>query len=96
MNLFYMQCGIKHVIDECDNNKIIKELEHFQHPSYGAILYDASGYDTIELVKCILYSLDYIDKDFAFNLVEQLREIKRELNRAHDKLNGVNFDYDED
>ena len=92
MILFYMQCGIKHVIDECDNNKITIELEHFKNPSYEAILYDASGYDTIELVKCILFSLDYIDKDFAFSLVEQLREIERERNRAWDRINGGESD----
>lgn len=92
MILFYMQCGIKHVIDECNNVKITRELEHFQNPSYEAILYDASGYDTIELVKCILFSLDYIDKDFAFNLVEQLREIERERNRAWDRINGGESD----
>lgn len=84
-----MQCGIKHSIDECNFDKITKELEHFQHPSYDAIIYDASGYDAIELVKCILYSLDYIDKDFAFDIVDNLEEIRRERNRAWDRINGM-------
>jgi hypothetical protein len=96
MILFYMQSGIKRYIEECNFDKITKELEHFQHPSYNAILYDASGYDAIELVKCILYSLDYIEKDFAFDIVDALEEIRRERNRAWDKINGVDFDYEGD
>ena len=41
------------------------------------------------MVRCILFSVEYIDKDFAFDLVEQLREIKRERNKAWDKINGM-------
>lgn len=89
-----MDGGVRRVCDAVHYGEISDEIELAK--SKGWIIYDAAGYDTIELVKCILYSLDYIDKDFVHSLVEQLREIERELNRAHDKLNGVNFDYDED
>ena len=74
-------------------NEIIKEIELAK--TKGWIIYDAAGFDTIEMVRNILFSVDYIDKDFAFYLVDNLREIERELYRAHDKINGVNFDYDD-
>ena len=93
MTLFSMDSGVKRVFDSVKTNEIIKEIELAKNN--GWIIYDAAGYDTIEMVRNILFSVDYIDKDFAFNLVEQLREIERELHRSYDKLNGVNFDYEE-
>lgn len=94
MTLFSMDSGVKRIFDAVHYGEIREEIELAKH--HGWIIYDAAGYDTIEMVRDILFSVDYIDKDFAFSLVEQLREIERELNRAHDKLNGVNFDYDEE
>jgi hypothetical protein len=89
-----MDNGVKRVFDSVMIKEICDEIELAKHK--GWIIYDAAGYDTIELVYHILLSVDYIEKDFAFSLVEQLREIERERNRAYDKINGVNFDYDED
>ena len=89
-----MDSGVKRIFDAVHYGEISEEIELAKH--HGWIIYDAAGYDTIEMVRDILFSVDYIDKDFAFSLVEQLREIERELNRAHDKINGMNFDYDED
>ena len=89
-----MDGGIKRFFDAVTYDEISDEIELAK--TNGWIIYDASGYDTIEMVKKIIFSVDYIDKDFAFDLVEQLREIERKLYRAYDKLNGVNFDYDED
>lgn len=94
MTLFSMDSGVKRIFDSVHYGEISDEIELAKH--HGWIIYDAAGYDTIEMVREILFSVDYIDKDFSFSLVEQLREIERELNRAHDKLNGVNFDYDEE
>lgn len=94
MTLFSMDSGIKRVCDAVHYGEISEEIELAK--SKGWIIYDASGYDAIEMVRYILFSVDYIDKDFAFSLVEQLREIERERNRANDKLNGINFDYDEE
>lgn len=94
MTLFSMDSGVKRILDAAHYGDISDEIELAKH--HGWIIYDAAGYDTIELVRDILFSVDYIDNDFAFSLVEQLREIERELHHAHDKLNGVNFDYDED
>ncbi len=93
MILFSMDGGIKRVCDAVHYGEISDEIELAKHK--GWIIYDAAGYDTIEMVRDILFSVEYIDKDFAFKLVEQLREIERELNRAHDKINGMNFDEDE-
>lgn len=94
MTLFSMDSGVKRIFDAVHYGEISEEIELAKHN--GWIIYDASGYDTIEMVRDILFSVDYIDKDFAFSLGEQLREIERELNRAHDKINGMNFDYDEE
>lgn len=88
-----MDSGVKRVADAVTDSEINNEIELAK--TNGWIIYDAAGYDTIEMVKKIIFSVDYIDKDFAFSLVEQLREIKRELFRAYDKLNDGNFD-DED
>lgn len=92
MTLFSMDSGVKRVCGAVTYDEIRDELELAK--SNGWIVYDAAGCDTIELVRCILFSFDYIDKDFAFSLVEQLREIDRERNRAYDKINGMNFDED--
>lgn len=94
MTLFSMDSGVRRVCDSVHYGEIIDEIKLAKH--HGWVIYDAAGYDTIEMVRAILYSVEYIDKDFAFSLVEQLREIERELFRAHDKINGMNFDYDED
>ena len=94
MTLFSMDSGVKRVYRAGWYNEISDEIERAKNN--GWIIYDAAGYDTIQMVEAILYSVDYIDKDFAYNMVEQLREIEIELNRAYDKINGVNFDYDED
>lgn len=94
MTLFSMDSGVKRVFDSVMTNEIIKEIELAK--TKGWIIYDAAGYATIEMVRYILFSVDYIDKDFAFSLVEQLREIERERNRAYDKLNKGDFDYDEE
>lgn len=94
MTLFSMDSGVKRVFDSVMTNEIIKEIELAKNN--GWIIYDSAGFDTIEMVRNILFSVDYIDKDFAFSLVEQLRDIERERNHAYDKLNGVNFDYDEE
>lgn len=94
MTLFSMDSGVKRVFDAVTYAEIGDEIELAKNN--GWIIYDAAGYDTIEMVRQILYSVDYIDKDFVYYLVDGLREIERELHRAHDKLNGVNFDYDED
>ena len=94
MTLFSMDSGVKRVCDSVTYKEISKEIELAK--SKGWIIYDAAGYETIDMVRNILFSVDYIDKDFAYNLVQQLREIKSELNRAYDKINGMNFDYDED
>lgn len=85
-----MDSGVKRVFDSVMINEIIKEIELAK--TKGWIIYDAAGYDAIEMVRAILFSVDYIDKDFAFALVEQLRELERERNRAWDRINGGECD----
>ena len=89
-----MDSGIKRVCNAVHYGEISDEIELAK--TEGWIIYDAAGYDPLEMVRDILFSVDYIDKDFAFSLVEQLREIERERNRAYDKLNVGDFDYDEE
>jgi len=90
MTLFSMDNGVKRVFDSVMINEIHKEIELAKNN--GWIIYDAAGYDTIELVYHILLSVDYIDKDFAFNLVGQLRDIEHSRNRAWDIINGGECD----
>lgn len=93
MTLFSMDGGVRRICDAVHYGEIIDEIKLAKHHDW--VIYDAAGYDTIEMVQCILFSVEYIDKDFAFSLVEQLRDIERELNRAWDKINGKDFDEDE-
>ena len=88
MILFTNEGGIKRYFDSVKVKEIQNELKRIQNDP-NAVLYSASGYDEIELVKFILYSLDFIDKDFAFSIVDGLEEIRRERNRAWDKINGA-------
>lgn len=85
MTLFSMDGGVKRVFDSVMIKEIQKEIELAK--SKGWIIYDAAGYDTIEMVRNILFSVDYIDKDFAFSLVEQLRDIERERDSALERIN---------
>lgn len=85
MTLFSMDNGVKRVFDSVMIKEIQKEIELAKNN--GWIIYDAAGYDTIELLYYILLSVDYIDKDFVFNLVGQLRDIERARNRAWDIIN---------
>lgn len=93
MTLFSMDSGVRRVCHAVTYDEISDEIEVAKNN--GWIIYDAAGYDTIEMVRNILYSVDYIDKDFVYYLVDGLREIERELHRAYDKINGVNFDDDD-
>ena len=85
MTLFSMDNGVKRVFDSVMTNEIIKEIKLAKNN--GWIIYDAAGFNTIEMVRNILFSVDYIDKDFAFSLVEQLRDIERERNSAWERIN---------
>lgn len=85
MTLFSMDNGVKRVFDSVMIKEINKEIELAKNN--GWIIYDASGYDTIELIYHILLSVDYIDKDFAFNLVGQLHDIEHSRNKAWDIIN---------
>ena len=85
-----MDNGVKRVFDSVMTNEIIKEIELAKNN--GWIIYDAAGFNTIEMVRNLLFSVDYIDKDFAFSLVEQLRDIERERNSAWERINGGECD----
>lgn len=92
MTLFSMDNGVKRVLDSVMIKEIRDEIELAKHK--GWIIYDAAGYDTIELVYHILLSCDYIDKDFAYNLVGQLYDIERARNKAWNIINGKVDDYE--
>lgn len=87
MILFTNEGGIKRCFDSANIREIQNELKRIQSDPH-AVLYSASGFDVIEFVKYILYSLDFIDKDLAFSIVDGLEDIRRERNRAWDKING--------
>lgn len=88
MILFTNEGGIKHCFDSVMIREIQNELKRIQSDPH-AVLYSASGFDVIEFVGCILYSLDFIDKDLSFSIVDALKEIRRERDRAWDKINGA-------
>ena len=61
MTLFSMDSGIKRVCNAVHYGEISDEIELAK--TKGWIIYDAAGYDPIEMVRDILFSVDYIDKD---------------------------------
>ena len=89
MRLFYMSIptGSRFVFESNEQREIVQDMENSFYNSM--CLEEASSYNEIELISCLLQTLvnsDKLDKAFKNYLVGCLRETKQELFENQDRL----------
>lgn len=89
MNLFYKEHITRknYLFDSIDERAIVQDLENSFYN--GIELTDASSFNEIELISCLLQTLvnkGHVDSCFKKYLVGLLNETKKELIEAEDKL----------
>lgn len=89
MWLFYMSMptGSRFVFESTDYRAIVQNMENSFYNSM--CLEDATGYNEIDIISCLLQTLvngDKLNKDYKDYLVNCLRETKKELFEVEDKL----------
>lgn len=92
MNLFFKnnKNGIGHFFESTDSREIIVKLEYSFYRNLE--LTEASAYDEIELVSCLLQTLvnsGNLEQRFKNYLVSNLRSTKNELMQAEDRLHDL-------
>lgn len=93
MQIFSMDHGIKRNFDSYDYEKIVNEFKRVENSE--SVLYDASNYDTIDIIDLILCSQDWIDKKFIFNLIDDLKYIVMENKRLKKENDAYYMEYGE-
>lgn len=93
MQIFSMDHGIKRVFTASSNKDVIYELDRVKNTE--SILYDAENYDTIEFLDLILFTQNWIDKEFEHYLMEDLRRIVMENHRLNELLDKYYIEYGE-
>lgn len=88
-----MDHGIKRAFDSSNYTDIVKEFERVENTE--SVLYDASNYDTIDIIYLILYSQDWIDKKFIFKLIDDLKCIVMEYKRLKKENDAYYLEYGE-
>ena len=89
MNLFFRdnKTGLLHVFESTSYREIIQHLENEFYRNVE--LTEASAYDEIELITCLLQTLvnsGKLDQSFKNYLVSNLLTTKNELMRAEDRI----------
>lgn len=89
MRLFYisMPTGSRFVFESTDYRAIVQDMENCFYNSMS--LEEASCYNEIELISCLLQTLvndNKLYKDFKDYLVGCLRDTKKELFETQDRL----------
>lgn len=80
-----MECDYIETVIECPNMRdAITEINY--QKSCGRIFMEASNYETLEMVEAILRTVENVDKYFIDYLMEQLREMRKEINELSDAL----------
>lgn len=93
MQIFSMEYGIKRNFQSYDYEDIVNEFKRIENSE--GVLYDASNYDTIDIIDLILYSQDWIDKKFIFNLIDDLKYIVMENKRLKKENDAYYLEYGE-
>lgn len=93
MQIFSMDHGIKRVFTASSYKDIIDELDRVENTE--SVLYDAENYDTIEILDLILYTQNWIDKEFKQYLIEDLRQLVMENHRLNELLDKYYIEYGE-
>ena len=89
MKLFYrsMPTGSRFIFESTEHRAIVQDMENSFYNSM--CLEEASSYNEIELISCLLQTLvngDKLDKVFKNYIVGCLRETKKELFETQDRL----------
>ena len=93
MQIFSMEHGIKRVFTSSNYQDIINEFERVEKSE--SVLYDAENYDTIDIIDLILCSQDWIEKNFIFNLIDDLKCIVMENKRLKEENDAYYMEYGE-
>jgi len=93
MQIFSMDHGVKRVFDSSNYKDIVDEFERVEKSE--SVLYDAENYDTIDIIYLILCSQDWIEKNFIFNLIDDLKYIVMENKRLKEKNDAYYMEYGE-
>lgn len=93
MQIFSIDHGIKRSFSSYDYEDIVNEFKRVENSE--SVLYDASNYDTIDIIDLILHSQDWIDKKFIFNLIDDLRYIVMENKRLKKENDAYYLEYGE-
>lgn len=93
MVLFSIDHGIKRAFDSSNYKDIVNELKRVENSD--SILYDASNYDTIDIIDLILYSQEWIDKKFIENIIDNLFELVDENKRLKKENDAYYLEYGE-
>lgn len=93
MQIFSMEHGIKRDFDSDNYKDIVNELKRVENSE--SVLYDASKYDTIDIIDLLLCSQDWIDKKFIFNLIDDLKYIVMENKRLKKENDAYYMEYGE-
>lgn len=71
---------------ECKTAQAATEEIKRQIFIYGRVFLEASNYDTIEILQAILYAIPNVDKYFIAYLVNEVIEMKKNINELSDAL----------
>lgn len=74
-------------VEKEENSDIIAEL--YNEFSKHNILTSAGGYQTADLIECILKASGLVDNDFAEYIADDLRDTRRDLMEAEGKLSEI-------
>lgn len=74
-------------VEKEGDSDIIAEL--YNEFSKNNILTSAGGYQTADLIECILKASGLVDSDFVEYITDDLRETRRELIKAEGKINEI-------
>ena len=88
-----MEHGIKRAFNSSNYKDIVNEFKRIYESD--SVLYDASNYDTIDIIDLILCSQDWIEKKFIFNLIDDLKYIVMENKRLKKENDAYYMEYGE-
>lgn len=93
MQIFSMEHGIKRNFSSYDYKDIINEFKRVENSE--SVLYDASNFDTIDIIYLILCSQDWIDKKFIENIIDNLFALVDENKRLKEENDAYYMEYGE-
>lgn len=93
MQILSIDHGIKRAFNSSNYKDIVNEFKRIYESD--SVLYDASNYDTIDIIDLILYSQDWIEKKFIENMIDNLFELVDENKRLKKENDAYYMEYGE-